>query len=98
MSSTAFQQACASWFDRLMRSGLTGRAQTVGYALKQCFNEVTHDAWPSQEWLSGKYSVSTKTIHRGANDLEEAGAIAVITSRRQGESNRCAPLFLSVDW
>jgi hypothetical protein len=44
------------------------------------------------------YAISTKTIQRGTNDLEAAGAIAVVTSRRQGESNRCRALFLPVDW
>jgi len=98
MSSTLFQQACASWFDRVMRSGLPGRAQTAGYALKQCFNEVTHDAWPSQEWLSDRYAVSTKTIQRGVIDLETANAVAVTGSRRQRKPHRYAPLFQSMDW
>ncbi len=98
MSSTLFQQACASWFDRQMRSGLPSRAQTAAYALKQCFNEVTHDAWPSQEWLSDRYAVSTKTIQRGVNDLETASAVTVKGSRRQRKPHRYAPLFLSVDW
>ena len=60
-----------------MRSGRPGRAQTAAYALKQCFNEVTHDAWPSQGWLSDRYAVSTKTIQRGVNDLVAGSDIGV---------------------
>jgi hypothetical protein len=98
MSSTLFQQACASWFDRIMRSGRPGRAQTAAYALKQCFNEVTHDAWPSQGWLSDRYAVSTKTIQRGVNDLVAGSDIGVTGSRRQRKPHRYTPHFLSVDW
>jgi hypothetical protein len=96
--STPFQRACACWFDRVMRAGLSGRTLIVGYALKQHFNAVTHDAWPSHQRLSNRYRVCTKTIHRGMADLAEGKFIVIAHTRRKNQTHRYAPLFICGDW